>query len=56
MECRNTGCGDKVLLSKLEDHLKNECPQRLVQCKDCGEKMAFKDLQVNRYRIIEIRN
>ena len=46
MECRNTGCGDRVLLSKLEDHLKNECLQRLVECKDCGRKLAYKNLKV----------
>ena len=46
VECRYTGCGDRVLLSKLEDHLKNECLQRLVECKDCGRKLAYKDLKV----------
>ena len=47
VECRNTGCGDRVLLAKLEDHLKNECLYRLVECKDCGEKMAYSDLNVS---------
>ncbi|XP_065899573.1 TNF receptor-associated factor 2-like isoform X2 [Dysidea avara] len=47
VECRYTGCGDRVLLSKLEDHLKNECLQRLVECKDCGRKLAYKDLKVH---------
>ena len=47
MECRNTGCGDRVLLVKLEDHLKNECLYQLVECKDCGEKMAYSDLNVS---------
>ena len=47
MECRNTGCGIRVLLSKLEDHLKNECLQRLVECKDCGQKLVFRDLEVS---------
>jgi len=47
VECRNIGCGDRVLLSKLEDHLKNECLQRLVKCEDCGQKLMFKDLKVS---------
>jgi len=47
VECRNTGCGDKVLLDKLENHLKNDCLYRLVECKDCGEKMACSDLDVS---------
>jgi len=46
VECRNTGCGDRVLLSKLEDHLKNGCLQRLVECENCGEKLVFIDLKV----------
>ncbi|XP_065899595.1 TNF receptor-associated factor 2-like isoform X2 [Dysidea avara] len=45
VECRNTGCGDRVLLSKLEDHLKNTCLQRLVECKDCRTTLRFKDLE-----------
>ncbi|XP_065899584.1 TNF receptor-associated factor 3-like [Dysidea avara] len=45
VECRNTGCGDRVLLSKLEDHLKNECLQRLEECKDCEATLHFKDLE-----------
>ena len=48
VECRNTGCGDRVLLSKLEDHLKNECLQRLVKCKDCGRELMFRDLKVSK--------
>ena len=30
----------------MEDHLKQECPQRLVNCKDCGKEMYFIELQV----------
>jgi len=46
VECRNTGCGDRVLLSKLEDHLKNECLQRLVECEDCETTLNFNELKV----------
>jgi len=47
VECRNTGCGDKVLLAKLEDHSKNECLHRLVEFTDCGDEIAYNnDLSV----------
>ena len=46
VECRNPGCGQKVLLTKMEEHLKQECPQRLVNCKDCGKEMHFIELKV----------
>ncbi|XP_065885202.1 TNF receptor-associated factor 2-like [Dysidea avara] len=47
VECRNTGCGDRVLQSKLENHLNNECLQRLMECTDCGRKLAFRDLKAH---------
>ena len=47
MECRNPGCGERVLLAKIEDHLKNECLQRLVKCSDCGEQISFNDIKVS---------
>ena len=49
VECRNPGCGQRVLLAKLEVHLKEECPRRHVSCKDCGKEMYFSELQVNSY-------
>ena len=45
MECRNPGCGQQVLLTELEYHLKEECPQRRVNCKDCGKEMYYIELQ-----------
>lgn len=45
VECR--GCGDSVLLSELDEHLKNKCLQRLVECEDCGKQMQFRDLEVS---------
>ena len=39
-------CGCHVLLVKMEFHLNNECPWRLVKCKGCGEEMSFIQLQV----------
>ena len=47
VECRNAGCGERVLLANIEDHLKNECLQRLVNCKDCGKQILFSDLEVS---------
>ena len=47
MECRNAGCGERVLLAKIEDHLKNECLQRLVKCNDCGKQILFSDIKVS---------
>ena len=41
----NPGCGERVLLSEMEEHLKN-CSQRQVECKDCGKIMSFIKLQV----------
>jgi len=38
--CKNPGCGEQVLLSKLEDHLKR-CLKRQVECKDCSKKMSL---------------
>ena len=46
VECRNTGCGERVFINKLEHHLKNECLQRLVKCKDCGKDLMFRELKV----------
>ena len=46
MECKNPGCGEQVLLSELEVHLKEKCLYRQVQCKNCGKKMFFIELQV----------
>ncbi|XP_065917637.1 TNF receptor-associated factor 6-like [Dysidea avara] len=43
--CENLGCGERVLLSELEVHLKEECLHRQVECKDCGKKMSFIELQ-----------
>ncbi|XP_065916372.1 TNF receptor-associated factor 3-like [Dysidea avara] len=45
MECKNPGCGEQVLLSELEVHLKEKCLYRQVQCKNCGKKMFFIELQ-----------
>ena len=47
VECRNTGCGERVLLTRIEHHLKNECLYRLIKCKDCGKKILSKDLKVS---------
>ena len=46
VECRNPGCGQQILLIRMEEHLKQECPQRLVNCKDCDNEIHFKELQV----------
>ncbi|XP_065916378.1 TNF receptor-associated factor 2-like isoform X2 [Dysidea avara] len=43
--CKNSGCGKQVLLSELEEHLKENCSHRQVECKDCGKKMSFIELQ-----------
>jgi len=51
VECKNPGCGQRVLLSKIEIHLKEECSQRLVNCKDYGKEMCYIELQVNSARI-----
>jgi len=44
--CSNPGCGGRVLLSEFEEHLKEKCLHRQVECKDCGKKMPFVELQV----------
>ena len=44
--CKNPGCGERVLLSELEVHLKDKCLHRQVECKDCDKKMSFIELQV----------
>jgi len=44
--CRNPGCGKQVLVSELNEHLKNKCLYRQVECEDCGKKMPFIELQV----------
>ena len=46
VECRNPGCCQRVLLTEVEDHLKNKCLSRLVECKDCGKKLCYRDLKV----------
>ena len=54
VECRNPGCGQRVLLAKMEIHLKEECPRRRVKCKNCDEAMFYNELQascVNRYTV-----
>ncbi|XP_065916370.1 TNF receptor-associated factor 2-like [Dysidea avara] len=43
--CKNPGCGERVLLSELEVHLKDKCLHRQVECKDCDKKMSFIELQ-----------
>ena len=43
---KNPGCGEQILISELEDHLKEKCLFRQVECKDCGKKMSFNELQV----------
>ena len=47
MECKNTGCGEQVLLSNIEQHLKSQCLGRSVKCEDCGKELPFKDLDVS---------
>lgn len=47
VECRNPECCQQVLLIEIEDHLKNKCPSRLVNCKDCGKKLVFRDLELH---------
>ena len=44
--CRNPGCGERVLLTELDVHLKERCLHRQVECKGCGKKMSFTKLQV----------
>jgi len=51
VECRNAGCGERVLLAKIEDHLKNECLQQLIKCEDCEKQIVFKDREVRVYSI-----
>ena len=46
VECRNTGCGERVFINEIEHHLKNECLSRVVKCKDCGKELIFRDLEV----------
>ena len=46
VECRNPGCGQQVLLSEAEDHLKYKCHSRTVECEDCGKRMCYRDLKV----------
>ena len=41
VECRNPGCYQQVPLSEAEDHLKNKCPSRLVECEECGKKCVI---------------
>ncbi|XP_065917336.1 TNF receptor-associated factor 3-like isoform X2 [Dysidea avara] len=45
VECKKPGCDERVLMSDLESHLKEKCPNRQVECKDCGKKMSFIELQ-----------
>ena len=47
MECKNTGCGEQVLLFNIEQHLKSQCLGRYVKCEDCGKELPFKDLDVS---------
>ena len=46
MKCKNTGCDQELLPYELEQHMKNQCPQRIVTCKDCKETMCFIKLKV----------
>ena len=45
-ECKNPGCGEQVLMSELDVHLKEKCLYRQVECKDCGKKMVYTELKV----------
>ena len=46
VECRNTGCGERVFINEIEHHLKNECLSWVVKCKDCRKEVIFRDLEV----------
>lgn len=47
VECRYAECGERVLLSDIEQHLKHHCLSRSVKCQDCGKELLFKELQVS---------
>ena len=47
VECKNTGCGERVFLDKIEYHLKSECLSRVVKCKDCDKELILRNLEVH---------
>ncbi|KAH8057677.1 hypothetical protein JL721_9603 [Aureococcus anophagefferens] len=42
------GCGATYRLQKKAQHLGEECPKRLVLCKDCGERYVFENAKAHR--------
>ena len=38
------GCGQQIVLSKLDNHVNEECPRRPYSCKFCGHKAIFEDI------------
>ena len=35
--CKNTGCKETILRKNFNNHVENECPNRIVQCQYCGK-------------------
>ena len=40
-------CGNLIASSKLTDHMKNDCPMRMVKCKHCGVDIVHQDLETH---------
>jgi len=49
LPCTNDGCLESMLGSKLNDHLTNHCPKRIVKCRwtSCGETVPFSGLSTH---------
>ena len=46
MKCTNEGCQEYVKQQELQEHL-DKCEHREIDCGFCGEKLIFKDQEVN---------